>query len=314
MRAVLIRRFLMMLVVLLLVSLVIFAITELLPGDVARSILGQWATPEDLRILRVKYGLDRPAYIRYLEWMRGFVTGNWGISPRLDVPIASLLLTRLGNSAILGLLALAVITPVSILLGVIAGLKANRWPDRVISITTLFFMAMPEFVSGVFLILVFSWWLKLLPATSFMQPGASPINSPQLLIMPTITLTLVLLAYIGRMTRSSMIDTLQAPYVRTAFLKGLPYWTVVIRHALRNALVPTVTVISNQIGWLIGGLVVVESLFAYPGIGFLLYESILTKDIMIVESAAMLVATVYVVSNFIADMLYIYLNPRIRYE
>jgi len=310
----LIRRLPFMVFTLIIVSLVIFAVTEILPGDVATMILGQQATPEDLATLRAKMGLDRPAHVRYLDWVGGLLRGDLGKSLRLGLPVGPLLLQRFRNSLALAVLAFAVGVPTSVLLGVVAGLKRDRWPDSLISVGTLVAVSLPEFVTGVFLIIVFSSWLGLLPPSSLMDPEANPLESLRHLVLPAATLMLVMMAHIARMTRSSMTEVMESNYIRTAVLKGLPMRTVVFEHAMRNALLPTISIIAINVGWLIGGLIIVESVFAYPGMGQLLLFAIGNHDVPLLQAVTLVIAVIYSSSNLAADLLYRYSNPRIRYR
>jgi peptide/nickel transport system permease protein len=299
---------------LIMVSLAIFAVTEILPGDVATMILGQQATPEDLATLRARLGLNRPAHVRYLEWVGGLLHGDWGRSLRLGVPVGPLLLQRLRNSLTLAVLAFAVGVPTSVLLGVVAGLARDRWPDSVVSIGTLVAVSLPEFVTGVFLMIIFASWLGWLPPSSLIDPEANPLESLRHLILPAATLMLVMTAHIARMTRSSMAEVMESNYIRTAILKGLPMRAVVFEHALRNALLPTISIIAINVGWLMGGLIIVESVFAYPGMGQLLLFAIGNHDVPLLQAVTLLIAAIYSLSNLAADLLYRYSNPRIRYR
>jgi peptide/nickel transport system permease protein len=307
------RRVALVLLTLWLVSVGVFVVSELLPGDVAIFILGQQATPENLAVLRTQLGLNEPAPVRYLTWLSGFVRGDWGRSLALQVPIAALVLSRTANSLVLAGLALIVTVPVSVGLGLVAALRHGRPVDRAISLIGLSGLALPEFVSGVLLIVLFSLTLHIAPAAAQIPTGASPLSVLPALVLPALTLAVTLFAYISRMTRASAIDVLASDYVRTAVLKGLPTSKVITRHVLRNALLPTVTVIGAQIGWLVGGLVVVEHLFGYPGLGDLLLFAALNKDIPLLEACVMIVASVYMLSNLAAEVLFGVLNPRIRY-
>jgi peptide/nickel transport system permease protein len=307
------RRIALVLLTLWLVSLGVFVVSELLPGDVAVFILGQQATPENLAVLRTQLGLNQPAPLRYLTWLSGFVRGDWGRSLALQIPIADLVLSRAANSLVLAGLALIVTVPISVGLGLVAALRHGRAVDRAISLIGLSGLALPEFVSGVLLIVLFSLTLHIAPAAAQIPTGASPLSVLPALVLPALTLAVTLFAYISRMTRASAIDVLASDYVRTAVLKGLPMSTVIVRHVLRNALLPTVTVIGAQIGWLVGGLVVVEHLFGYPGLGDLLLFAALNKDIPLLEACVMIVASVYMLSNLAAEVLFGVLNPRIRY-
>ncbi|MHB1130976.1 MAG: ABC transporter permease [Chloroflexota bacterium] len=307
-----VRRLLFMLLTLLLSSMVIFAITQLLPGDVASMILGRFATPEALARLRAEMGLDRPLWLQYADWLWRFVTGDWGVSLSTNVDIQPLVLERLRNSAMLALVGLVMSVPLAVLLGVVAALKRDTWLDHLISVGSLALVGVPEFVTGLVLIGVLALGLQLFPASSAIDPEASFFEALPRLILPGITITLVLLAYVTRMTRSSTIEVLRTDYTRTAYLKGLPRHEVLINHVLRNALLPTVTIIAISVGWLIGGLIVTESVFGYPGIGRLLLYSIQRRDLPLLQAVSMLVVTIYALANLVADVLYAYLNPRIR--
>jgi peptide/nickel transport system permease protein len=295
------------------VSLGVFIVCELLPGDVAVFILGQQATPDTLAVLRNQLGLNVPAPERYLTWLLGFVRGDWGRSLALQVPVSNLVLSRTANSLVLAGLALVITVPLSIGFGLFAALRQGRLTDRTISLIGLSGLAIPEFVSGVLLILLFSLTLHIAPASAQIPTGASPFSVLPALILPALTLAVTLFAYISRMTRASAIEVLNSDYVRAAVLKGLPTDKVITRHVLRNALLPTVTVIGAQIGWLVGGLVVVEHLFGYPGLGDLLLFSALNKDVPLLEACVMVVAFVYMFANLGAELLFGVLNPRIRY-
>jgi peptide/nickel transport system permease protein len=308
-----IRRFAFVLLILLISSMLMFAATQILPGDVAKMILGRFATAEALANLREQLGLDRPMAIQYLSWLGNFVRGDWGISLSTDNPVMHLVISRLLNSARLALVAFVMYVPLGIILGLVAALRRNSMTDQAISIGSLSFIGLPEFVTGVILISIFAIKLKWLPASSAISPEAGFIEALPRLILPGITISLVSLAYITRMTRSSTVEVLLTDYVRTAYLKGLRPFQVLFGHVLRNALLPTVTVIAMGIGWLIGGLIVTESLFSYPGLGRLLLFAIQRQDIPLIQAITMLLVVVFSFSNLLADIIYAYLNPRIRY-
>jgi peptide/nickel transport system permease protein len=306
------RRLLLMIPTLILASILIFALAEVLPGDVGRSILGPYATAEQVAILNQQLGADKPLYERYLTWAGNFVTGDWGDSLLLKTPVLPAVMKALGNSVILAAFALIIIVPTSILLGVWAGLRRDSLLDRSITISTLSMTVIPEFVSGVVLLYIFAVWLKWLPVTA-MPPDGSPFyDRLYYLILPAIPLMFLELGYIARMARVGTVQVLAMPYIRTAVLKGLPRRRVVFGHVLRNAMVPTVTVIGSQVGWLIGGLVVIETLFVYPGIGKLMVDAAQTHDIPMLEAAVLMVAVIYMVANLVADIIVALLNPRIR--
>ena len=308
----LIVRLSLIIVTLLAVSVAIFALIELVPGDAASVMLGQQATPENLKNLREQMGLDRPTYIRYLDWITGIARGDLGESAKSREPIGDVLWGRLGNSALLALLAFVIAVPLGLALGVIVGINADTKIDRILTMGGLITISLPEFVIGIVLILVLSSTLGWLPSSSIMMPGDTILGNPKVLIMPIITITGALFAYILRMARANVIEVMGSNYVRTAILKGLPMRKVVMRHVLPNAMLPTITVIANNVGWLFGGLIIIENLFAYPGMGSLLIQSINTRDIRLLQSTAMIIAAVYAFSNLAADITYGALNPRVR--
>ncbi|HZS93050.1 MAG TPA: ABC transporter permease [Chloroflexota bacterium] len=308
------RRLGLLLLTLLVSSLIIFIVLNHDPHAVAVAVLGQYYTAQDVQTTIHQLGLDRPAPLRYVQWITHFVVGDWGRSYTLNVPVAEIVFERLRNSAVLGGLAFVIIVPFSVVMGLLAGLREDRLLDRVVSIVGLSAIALPEFVSGVFLIVIFGLWLGWLPASAAIQPNANPFQSLSALIMPCLTLMLVEFAYIARMTRATTAEAMGSNYVRTAIVKGLPTHIVLRKHVLRNALLPVITVIASQIGWLLGGLVIVETLFAYPGLGNLWLGAATGHDLPLLEAISMLMAVVYTVSNLVADLLYAYLNPRIRYS
>jgi peptide/nickel transport system permease protein len=307
------RRLGLVLLTLLISSLLIFIVTQILPGDVAKAILGRFATAEALHTLRARLGLDRPLPVQYGSWLVHYVQGDWGVSLSTGEPVLKLVAARLRNSGMLALVAFVMYVPLGILLGLFAALRRNRIADQIISITSLAFIGLPEFVTGVVLISVFALKLGLFPASSAIAPDAGLLEALPRLILPGITVSLVSLAYITRMTRSATAEVLSTDYVRSAYLKGLHPARVLFTHVLRNSLLPTVTVIAIGIGWLIGGLIVTESLFSYPGLGRLLLYAIQRRDIPLLQAITLLLVVVFSVSNLLADMLYAVLNPRIRY-
>jgi peptide/nickel transport system permease protein len=297
---------------LILASMLIFALAEVLPGDVGRSILGPYATEEQVQLLNEKLGADRPLVVRYAAWAGGFVTGDWGESALLEVPVRPLVLEAFWNSLILAGFALVVIVPISVALGVFAGLRRDSALDRTITVSSLSMTVIPEFVSGVVLLYIFAVWLKWLPVTAMPPEGSPFYERLYYLILPAIPLMFLELGYIARMARVGTVQVLSMPYIRTAVLKGVPRHRVIFGHVLRNAMVPTVTVIGSQVGWLIGGLVVIEVLFVYPGIGKLMVDAALSNDVPLLEASVLLVAIVYMLANLVADIVVAFLNPRIR--
>jgi peptide/nickel transport system permease protein len=308
----LIRRIGFIIITLIIASIIIFTVTQFLPGDVAGIILGQFATETAIANLREELGLNRPLHIQYLSWAGGFIRGDWGNSLASRMPIRPIVMERLGNSAMLAGMALLIYVPLGIILGVIAALKRDKWPDQLISGVSMAFVGLPEFVSGLLLITFLAIGLEWFPANSSINPDTPFREAFPYLVLPAITVSLTGLGYIARMTRSGTIDVLRADYVRAADLKGLPAWQVLIKHVLRNSLLPTVTVVAMGIGWLLGGLIVTEAVYGYPGLGRLIVYSIQRQDLPMIQACSMIVVAVYSISNLIADILYGLLNPRIR--
>ena len=430
----LIRRFVFLLFTMLFVSAIIFAISELAPGDVVRHMLGAFATPEQEASYRERLGLNKPLYIRYLSWLEGSdwraerligmplarikkagtefyewwavdedgtlvrwklegedlialrlqpdgtteesidnerwqtdeegVSRFWGVDvdnhavmwekgtgetywmrakaagwwvektggARKYIPlqkgmlrgdpgesvqtgraVADTLLRRLQNSVILAGIAFAIVMPLALVLGLIAGLNEGKAIDRILSVGGLITTATPEFATGIFLILILSTWLGLVPGATVFESERAIFKNPQMLILPVLTLTLIELGYVLRITRASMVEVMKEPYIRTAFIKGLPYSRIVFRHAIRNALMAPITVIMLHVNWLMGGIVVVEAIFGFPGLGKYLYDAALYKDLFAIEAGAMVMVFLAVGTQLAADVIYTFLNPRIRY-
>jgi peptide/nickel transport system permease protein len=300
------------LVTLWILSVIVFVAGQVLPGDPARAILGPLAAPRAVANLRHQLGLDRSLWSQYWTWITNFVQGDPGTSYQYQAPIGPLLTTALVNSLKLAALAFVLVVPLGILGGVIAALKVGRPADRIISVAGLSATAIPEFVSGIILILVFGVWLNVLPISATAPTGAGFFTQIEYLILPAIPLTLILFGYISRMARAGTIEALQSDYARTATLKGLPRGVMIRHHVLRNSLLPTITVVATQTGYLIGGLVVVEFLFRYQGIGSLVYHAANSKDFPMLEAGVLTIGIVYMVATLVADIVFSLLNPRIR--
>lgn len=427
------QRLLTMLLTMLIVSIAVFLISESAPGDVARHILGPFASPEQVDLFRAQLGLEEPLYLRYVNWLfgsdwrasslvgypfvrvedprsgivnwwadvdgtptrwkmkegqmvtyrmradgtvetdegaftgwktdeagvqyfwgvdtanhatkwvkgvteekvgpasagraaveqtggveyiplqRGLVRGDPGVSFRTGRPVADTLFIRLRNSLLLAAIAFVVVMPLALALGVIAGLNEGRPIDRILTVGGLITTASPNFATGILLILVFAAWLKVLPGAVVLLDDRAIFNNLDMLVLPVATLTLIELGYVLRITRASMVEVMNAPYIRTAFLKGLPYRRIVIKHALRNALMAPITVIMLHVNWLMGGIVVVEVLFSFPGLGQYLLDSALFNDVFAIEAGAMVMVVLAVGTQLVADIIYTFLNPRIRY-
>ncbi len=293
-------------------SMLVFLLMEIIPGDVAQVMLGQHATEEALAALRTRMGLDNPWYVRYFGWLNQTLHGNLGESMAFaGIKIAPLVIHRAINSILLLIACFVVFVPTSVIFGIIGGIKEEKWVSSFISISGLFMLAIPPFVTGVFLIYLFSQVIPILPASSNIPPGTSIYQNLEVLILPTICVSLLMFGYIARMAQSSMNKVLKSSYIRTAVLKGLSQRYIIFRHALKNAILPTITVIGMNIGWLFGGLIVIEKLFGYPGIGQLLVISLESRDIPLVKVIILLIVFVNLVANFLTDLSYSLFDPRI---
>jgi peptide/nickel transport system permease protein len=289
-------------------------LVEIMPGDVAQMILGQSATDEAVSALRESRGLNDPVLTRYGRWIGGVIQGDLGDSIYMQgVSINSILWRRVGHSLILAFFAFMLFVPLSILFGVLAGVKEKTITDSIISFFGLATMALPEFVSGVFLISVFAVQWKIFPIVSVIPIGETIFNNLDIVVLPAFSITFVMFGYISRMQRSSMIGVMHSDYIRAAILKGMPRGYVIFKHALKNALLPTITIIGMNMGWLFGGLIVVETLFGYPGMGSLLMIAIKTRDVPLIEACVLLITVIFSISTMVTDLLYSYLNPQVRF-
>jgi peptide/nickel transport system permease protein len=309
-----VRRLLLGVLVLFLVSVVVFAATQALPGDPARSILGRTATPASLKALREQLGLSGSVLSQYVDWITGLLHGDAGNSLAAQEPVSDLLGDKVVNSAFLVFLSGIISIPISIAIGSYAALRRDRTFDVTSSLTTLVFAALPEFVVGISLVVIFSTtvFTGFLPAITIIPPGGRPWDDMQAMILPTATLVLAVTPYVVRIMRASMIEVLESDYVEMARLKGLPERTVIVRHALPNALGPTFQVIAINLAYLAGGVIVVEYVFNYAGIGGALRDAVSTQDLPVVQALAMLIAAVYVELNLMADIATIIVTPRLR--
>lgn len=286
-----------------------------------------WGIDTQNHVVRWEKGSDREVWtfvmgtgwmessggpVEYIPLKKGFIRGDPGLSLRTGRPVAKSLFIRLRNSLILAGIAFIIVMPLALLLGLLAGLKEGSLRDRIFSVGGMMFSVIPEFATGIFLILIVAVWLQLVPGATVFGEKA-PWERPDMLILPVLTLTLIELGYVLRITRASMVEVMRSPYIRTAYLKGLPYWRIVAKHAIRNALMAPITVIMLHVNWLMGGIVIVEVVFGYPGLGKYLLDSALNKDINALEAGAMILVMVAVGTQLIADIIYTFLNPRIRY-
>ncbi len=310
----LLNRFGSMVLTMLVISILVFSIAEVVPIDPARSALGRYASQHKVDELREKMGLDRPVVVRYADWITSALQGDFGESIHFRRPVGDLIAVRLGRSLVLAALGFAFMIPIGLALGCIAGISEGKFLDRIISLTGSLFVSIPPFASGIFLIVVFSLWLGWLPGTSIPDPDASFLETFPKLILPMLALSFDEIGYLTRFTRVSMAEVMESDYIRTAMLKGLSRRKVIWRHALRNALIAPFTAVMLHVNWLIGGVVVVEVLFNYPGLGRLLLDAALRNDIILLEGGTLVLTFVAVSSQVIGDIGIYLMNPRIRLE
>ena len=306
----LIRRIGTMILTMIVVSVLLFLALEINVESVATKVLGAYSTDEQREIWLETNGYNDPLPVRYARWLGDFVTGDFGQSVRFKTPVADVLWPRLGNTGILALATFGVMIPLSLCLGVLSGMREGSKTDRTISVSSIVTTSIPEFASAPLLSAIFVFYLGWLPGTSGMTDG---FDLKQL-ILPAMVLIIYDFGYVTRMTRASMAEVMMTHYIRTAVLKGLPYKAVILKHALRNALIAPFTVIMLQINWLLSGVIVVEFFFAYKGFGVLLLEASLNQDIFLIEACAMVAVFVAVMTQTLADVGYTYLNPRIRFS
>jgi len=300
-------------VILAVMSVLIFWATQVMPGDVAQMIVGQFATDEQIRAVRAKLRLDDPIHVQYLRWAGALLQGDLGLSLMMDRPIGPLIREAILRSAVLAGISLVLVAAVGIWLGVFTAVRKDSKADHAVSVAMYFFISVPEFFWAIVVILLFAGYLGWLPATGYAPLSDGFWTWLQHIILPVATLVTGLVAHVARLTRSSMIETLQSQYVTAARAKGLPEHIVIRRHALRNALVPTITVLAIDVGLLMGGIVVVETVFSYPGLGRMLIFAIEQKDIPVVQAGILTITAVYALANLAADLAYAFFNPRIRY-
>lgn len=296
---------------LLTVSLIVFVLTEYTPGDVARKVLGAYATQEQVDLLTRQMGLDRPVLVRYVDYIGHLLSGDLGYSTRFKVPVSSIIFDRLKNTAMLAAVSFAVIVPLAMLLGIAAGMRESSRLDRLVLLFSTVCASIPEFAMGVFLASIFVVGLGWLPGTAPLNANGRWGVGAQL-VLPVATIVLFDLGYVVAMIRASMLDVMQRPYIRTAVLKGMRFRQVILGHAVRNAMINPVTIILLQINYLITGVVVVETVFAYPGFGRMMLEAALYKDIALIEVGALVAVFIAVLTQILGDLGYMMLDPRIR--
>jgi peptide/nickel transport system permease protein len=309
----LLRRLGFLAVTLFFVTLITFAVTNVLPGDVALLILGPNATEESIQALQSQLGLNRPLYVQYADWVVGVLQGSMGTSLRFEEPVATLIAEKLPRSLMLATASTVVAVALAIPLGVIAAVRQNELPDVGASLFGFVGISIPIFLWGLVFILVFAVWMDLFPTGGYVAPSEDPVATLKHLVLPATSMGFALTAYIMRMTRSSMLEVLSEEYVKLARAKGMTRRVVVLKHALRNAVIPVITVVAFQFSYAFGGVVVLEEVFFWPGIGRLTLTAIQSRDIPLLQGCIIVVALIYMASNLAADVLYAYFDPRIRY-
>lgn len=309
----LLKRLLLMIYTLLIVSLLVFGITQLLPADAAVTLLGQNATPEALNAVRERLGLNAPAWLQYWHWLTQALQGNFGVSMRNGLAVGPTLFTALSRSLLLAACALLLMLVIAIPLGIWAAVRRGKTADVLVSVISYIGISFPEFVTATLVLLLFADVWQILPATGYVPLSENAVSGVQHLILPSITVALILVAHVSRMVRSEMVDVLQTDYVRAAWLKGLSRRRILWRHALRNGLLPTITIVALDVGYLLGGIVVVEEIFAIPGIGRELIVAVQARDLPTIQAGVMILAATYSVVNFLADLAYVVLDKRISY-
>ena len=311
--ALLARRILLGLLVMWVVSMLVFAATELLPGDVARAILGSGYTEEAAANIRIRLGLDRPGYERYLDWLGGLFTGDLGESFSSGYKISEVISERFWNTLRLAGLTAVIAVPLAIFLGIVAAIRAESPLDRGISIGTLCLISVPEFFMAALLVFLLSVQLQWLPPLAYVRPDAGFWDMMKSLALPITTLTFAVLAHMARMTRTAILSVLASPYIEQAVLKGASRTRIILLHALPNALAPIINVVALNLAYLISGVVVVETMFNYPGLGKVMVEAVIYHDIPLVQAVGMVFCATYVGLNLLADVLAILANPRLRH-
>ncbi|MBK7471894.1 MAG: ABC transporter permease [Betaproteobacteria bacterium] len=295
------------------VSLIVFAITQILPADAAVMLLGENATADALAAVRVQLGLDAPVWLQYGRWLIGVLQGDFGVSMRTGQPVGPVLVEALGRSLLLALFAILLMLCLAVPLGIVAAIRRGKATDLGVSVTSYIGVSVPEFVSATLLILVLADWLQWLPATGYVPLTEDFARGLKHLVLPVLTVSIILIAHVSRMVRSELVDVLHTDYIRAARLKGLSARAVLFKHALRNALLPTITIVALDVGYLLGGVIVVEEIFALPGIGRQLIVAIQSRDLPSIQAGALIMASTYAIANFLADMTYAWLDKRIQY-
>jgi len=309
----LLRRCGLILYTLLVVSIIVFGITQVLPADAATMLLGEAATEDQLVALRARLGLDAPVWLQYARWLGALLAGDFGTSMRTGQPVLPVLLDSLSRSLLLAVLSIGLMLVIAVPLGVLAAVRRGGAADAGLGVFSYLGVSLPEFVTATLGIMLFADWLGWLPATGYVPLAEDPWRAAQHLVLPVATISLILVAHVSRMVRSEVVDALHTDYVRAARLKGLPERTVLLRHALRNALLPTITIVALDVGYVLGGIIVVEEIFAIPGIGRQIIVAVQNRDLPMIQAGALVMAMTYCVMNFLADLTYAALDKRIQY-
>ena len=299
---------------LIVVSLIVFAVTQVLPGDAATMLLGENATPAALAAVRDRLGLDQPVWVQYGHWLLDVLRGDFGTSLRTGQPVGPAMMEALGRSLLLAALAIGFMLTLAVPLGILAAVRRGRAADLAVSLVSYIGVSLPEFVTATLFGLLFADWLQWLPATGYVPMTENPAKSLEHLVLPVLTVSVILIAHVSRMVRSELVDVLHTDYIRAARLKGLSAGTVLLKHGLRNALLPTITIVALDVGYLLGGVIVVEEIFALPGIGRQLIVAIEARDLPAIQAGALIMAATYSVVNFAADLAYAWLDKRILYD
>ena len=296
------------------VSLIVFAITQVLPADAAVMLLGENATPDALAAVRTRLGLDDPVWVQYGRWLSGVLVGDFGVSLRTGLPVAPVMLEALGRSLLLAGLSIGLMLLLAVPLGIIAAVRRGRLADLLVSVISYVGVSLPEFVTATIVVLLLADWAQILPATGYVPLTENFGRGLAHMALPVLTISVILIAHVSRMVRSELVDVLHTDYIRAARLKGLSDRSVLFKHGLRNALLPTITIVALDVGYLLGGVIVVEEIFALPGIGRQLIVAIQARDLPAIQAGALIMAATYSLVNFLADMAYAWLDKRIQYD
>ena len=307
------KRLLLIVYTLFVVSLLVFGITQILPADAATMLLGEAATADALAAVRERLGLNAPAWLQYARWLGSIVQGDFGTSMRTGQPVAPFMIEALGRSLTLAFFAIVLMLSLALPLGILAAVRRAKLSDLAVSVLSYVGVSIPEFVTATLLILLFADWLQWLPATGYVPLTEDFGRGLKHLVLPVVTVSMILVAHVSRMVRSELIDVLHTDYIRAARLRGLSRRRVLFHHGLRNALLPTITIVALDVGYLLGGIIVVEEIFALPGIGRQLIVAIQSRDLPAIQAGALIMAATYAMVNFVADLAYAWLDKRIQY-